>query len=98
MPRALKVNTLRKGIAEARMQQTLARVYPRIDVLTARMYRDALAAGPAGHIFDLSHIFDQTAQPFILDHVHLNEAGNRIAAEQAAPIVSARLPESQPLK
>jgi lysophospholipase L1-like esterase len=78
--------------AEARMQKTLARVYPRIDVLTARMYRDALAAGPAGHVFDLSHIFDQTAQPFFLDHVHLNEAGNRIAAEQVAPIVSARLP------
>jgi len=73
--------------AEARMMQTLARVYPRIDVLTARIFADAMQAGPAGRMHDFAHIFDGTEQPFFLDFVHLNEAGNRIAAEQAAPIV-----------
>jgi hypothetical protein len=73
--------------AEALMMQTLARVYPRIDVLTARMFADAMQAGPADRMHDFAHIFDGTEQPFFLDFVHLNEAGSRIAAEQIAPIV-----------
>ncbi len=78
--------------SEAVMASTLARIYPRLDTLTARMFGEALAAGPAGHIFDFAHIFDGKAEPFFLDFVHLNEAGNRIAAERVAPIVAARLP------
>ena len=80
----------RKTIAgpEVAMARTLGRVYPRLDVLTARLYRDALASGPAGHVHDLSRIFDQTSQPFFLDLIHLNEAGNRAVAEHLAPIVA----------
>jgi hypothetical protein len=78
--------------AEAVIAKTLARVYPRLDLLAARMYADALAAGPAGHIFDLAHIFDATPQPLFLDFIHVNEEGHRIAAEEVAPIVAARLP------
>ena len=78
--------------AEAQMAAILARIYPRLDVLTARLYDEAMAAGPAGHMFNLSHMFDAKAQPFFLDFVHLNEDGYRIAAEQVAPIVAARLP------
>jgi lysophospholipase L1-like esterase len=78
--------------SEAHMHKILSRVFPRIDVLTSSMYGDALASGPSGHIFDFSRIFDQTSQPLFLDDVHLNEAGNRIAAENLAPIIAARLP------
>jgi lysophospholipase L1-like esterase len=78
--------------AEAAMAKTLAHLYPRLDVLTERMYSDAMATAPAGHIFSLSHIFDGTSQPFFLDFVHLNEEGNRLAAEHVAPVVTARLP------
>lgn len=78
--------------AEAAMARTLARVYPRLDVFTARMFGEALASGPAGHTFDLAHIFDGASQPYFLDFVHLTEAGNRIVAEHVAKIVAARLP------
>lgn len=73
--------------AEAGMAKTLARIYPRMDALTARLFGDAMKSGPAGRMHDFAHIFDRTEQPFFLDFVHLNEAGNRIAAEQIAPIV-----------
>ena len=78
--------------AEAAMEKTLARVYPRLDVLAKRMYADAMAVGPPGHVFNLTHIFDNSTTPYFLDFVHLNEAGNRIAAENVAPIASAQLP------
>jgi lysophospholipase L1-like esterase len=77
---------------EIGLARTFARVYPRIDVLYKGTYREALAAGPAGHIFDLSNIFNATSEPFFIDQIHLNEAGNRIAAEHVLPMVSARLP------
>lgn len=72
---------------EIGLVRTFARVYPRIDVLYKGMYREALAAGPAGHIFDLSNIFDDTSQPFFIDQTHINEAGNRLATEHLVPIV-----------
>jgi hypothetical protein len=78
--------------SEVGLVRTLARVYPRIDVLYKGMYPEALAVGPPGHIFDLSNIFDDTSQPFFIDQIHINEAGNRIATEHVRPIVSARLP------
>ena len=76
---------------EVDLLRTFANVYPRIDVLNARMYREALAAGPAGHIFDLTDIFDGTSQPFFIDQTHVNEAGNRLAAEHVVPIVETGL-------
>jgi lysophospholipase L1-like esterase len=78
--------------AEAVMARTLRRVYPRLDVLTERMFAAAMAAGPPGHMFDFAHIFDGTTQPFFLDHIHLDEEGYRIVAERLASIVAARLP------
>ena len=67
---------------------TLARVYPRIDVLTTGLFRDALAAGPTSRTYDFAHVYDQTSQPFFLDLIHTNEAGHRAAAEKLAPIVA----------
>jgi lysophospholipase L1-like esterase len=78
--------------AEERMAKTLAHVFPHIDGLANRMYAEAVAASPPGHVVDLSHIFDDTARPLFLDFVHLNEAGYAIVARHLAPIVTARLP------
>lgn len=77
---------------EVPMAKTLRRVYPRFGKLTADMYHDAMASGPAGTVFDLTHIFDRSGEPFFLDLIHINEAGNRIAATKVAPTVAARLP------
>ena len=78
--------------SEIGLVRTFARVYPRMGVLYRGMYHGAVAAGPAGHIFDLSDIFNDTSRPFFIDQTHINEAGNRIATEHVTPIVSARLP------
>jgi lysophospholipase L1-like esterase len=77
---------------EVRLAQTFRRIYPRFGALTAQMYRDALAAGPAGRVTDLSHILDRNSQPFFLDAIHLNEAGNRAVAERLMPIIAPGLP------
>ena len=76
---------------DAEMARILSRVFPRFDVLTERMYRDALATGPADRVHDLTHIFDQSPQPYFLDLIHVSEAANRIAAAHLAPIVAKRL-------
>jgi lysophospholipase L1-like esterase len=76
---------------EAKMTLTLRRIYPRIDVLTVRMYRDAVANGPVDRIHDFSHIFDQSIDSYFLDLIHLNEAGNRAVANHLASIVSRTL-------
>jgi lysophospholipase L1-like esterase len=76
---------------DAAMARAFRRVYPRFGELTERLYQEALADGPTGHVFDLTAIFDKSAQPVFQDLIHLNEAGNHIAAEQIAPIVAARL-------
>ena len=76
---------------EATMKRTLSRIYRRLDVLAVRMYRDAVANGPAGRIHDFSHIFDQSTDPYFFDLIHLNEAGNRAVAEHLVTIVSPNL-------
>ena len=97
LPAALNKNTLRAGIAAADEYCRAAKLVCDFALQPTMFdrkshYRAALAAGPPGHVFDLSHIFDQIQAPFFLDLVHLNEEGNRIAAEHVAPIVAARLP------
>jgi lysophospholipase L1-like esterase len=66
------------------------RVYPRLAELTEGIYDAALAVKVDVH--DLRDIFDQTPQPAFIDNVHLNEVGNRLAAERVAPIVAAAIP------
>jgi lysophospholipase L1-like esterase len=84
---ALSVRKSASG-SEATLAATLARVYPRMDAMTAAMYANALASGPAGHVHDLAHAFDDTTAPYFIDLVHLTEAGNRAVAEKLAPIVA----------
>jgi len=56
------------------------------------MVQKTLAAGPSGRIGDLWHVFDRSLQPVFMDFVHINEIGNRIVAEQLAPIWTRGLP------
>jgi hypothetical protein len=73
--------------SEVRVAAALQRLYPRLDVLAERMYRDVITAGPAGRVHDLSDVFDQVVQPVFVDIVHVNETGNRMAAAAASAIL-----------
>ena len=74
--------------SEGAIAQTLKRVYPRLDVLSSKIYRDALAFAPVGQIHDLSGVFDQTSQQVFVDSVHLTEAGNALVAKRLVPMVA----------
>jgi lysophospholipase L1-like esterase len=71
---------------EIEIARALEQVYPRYDGVIATMYRSALWTGLSVH--DLSDLFDQSAEPFFVDVVHSNEAGNRLAAERIAAIIA----------
>jgi hypothetical protein len=72
---------------EDRIARTLELVFPRLDVLIGKMYRDSIAAAPRDRAHDLSNFFDNATRPFFVDTVHLNEAGNRLVAEALLPLV-----------
>jgi lysophospholipase L1-like esterase len=63
-----------------RLALTYQRLYPGFSTVADEMYRDALAAAPARRIHDLSDVFGDFTRPVFTDHVHVNEAGNRVAA------------------
>lgn len=72
---------------EDRIARTLELVFPRLDVLIGKMYRDSIAAAPRDRALDLSNFFDNATRPSFVDTVHLNEAGNRLVAEALLPLV-----------
>jgi lysophospholipase L1-like esterase len=72
---------------EARLAKTYDILFPAMALLTRQMYRDAMAAGPSGRIYDLTGVFDDQAGAFFTDHIHVNEDGNRVVAEALAPIL-----------
>ena len=76
---------------DARMARIFKRLFPRFNVLTERVYQDALATGPASRVHDFTHIFDQSTKPYFLGLIHVSEAANRMAAAHLAPIVVKRL-------
>jgi hypothetical protein len=76
---------------EIRIARTLKQLYPRYDQAFATMYGTALSTGLRVH--DSSDLFDQSVEPYFFDVAHLNEAGNRLAAERIARIVSGSLPK-----
>jgi hypothetical protein len=84
---------------EIRLDNTLRHVYPRYGRAFEIMYRTALEAGPPAH--DLSDFVDRSNDAYFIDVAHLNEAGNRQAAERIARIVSDAIPSlrshAQPL-
>jgi GDSL-like lipase/acylhydrolase family protein len=77
--------------SEVALRDTIERVYPRLGAATLEAYGDAVAAGTPGDVHDLSDVFDDSAEPFFLDLVHLNEAGNRLVADRLARIVDPAL-------
>jgi len=43
-----------------------------------------MALNPLHRVYDFSGVFDPTNEHYFADAIHLNEAGNRIIAEQLA--------------
>jgi lysophospholipase L1-like esterase len=72
---------------EARLAKTYDILFPGMALLTRQMYRDAMAAGPDGRMYDLTGVFDQQTRAFFTDHIHVNEDGNRVVAEALLPIL-----------
>ena len=72
---------------EARLAKTYDLLFPGMAMLTRRMYQDAIAAAPEGRVYDLTGVFNDNERQFFIDHVHLNEKGNRVVAESLAPIL-----------
>jgi GDSL-like Lipase/Acylhydrolase len=72
---------------EARLAKTYDILFPAMAILTQEMYRDAMAAGPAGRMHDLTGVFDHQTNAFFMDHTHVNEDGNRVAAEALVPLL-----------
>lgn len=80
---------------EARLAKSYDILLPGFALLTRQMYRDAMAAGPAGRIYDLTDIFDDKTNAFFTDHVHVNEEGNRAVADALVPILLKGTPEAR---
>ncbi len=75
---------------EIRLARALEQIYPRYRETIATIYRASLNTGLP--VQNLSDAFDQSEQPYFFDAVHVNEAGNRLAAERIAAMISAGLP------
>jgi hypothetical protein len=65
-------------------------LYPRYREAFAAVYRSALGTGLPIH--DRSDMFAQSEEPYFIDVAHINEAGNRYAAERLAEIVARGIP------
>jgi len=76
---------------EIAIARTLKQLYPRYDQTFATMYGTALSTGLRVH--DSSDLFDRSVEPHFFDVAHLNEAGNRMAAERLAEIASGSIPK-----
>jgi lysophospholipase L1-like esterase len=74
---------------EVAVARTLNQVYPRYGEVIATMYRTTVDTGLS--IQDFSDLFDGSAEPYFFDAVHVNEAGNRLAAERIAAMIAAGL-------
>jgi hypothetical protein len=79
---------------EARLARSYDVLLSGFEALTRHMYRDAMAAGPAGRIYDLTDVFDDQTSAFFMDHIHVNEDGNRVVAEALVPILLKGTPEA----
>ena len=72
------------------LTRSLEALYPRYREVFATMYHSALGTGLPIH--DRSDMFAQSAEPYFFDVTHINEAGNRYAAERIAEIVTRGIP------
>jgi len=78
---------------EAAMAHTFSRIYPRLDVLSKRLYTDALGAAAADRVHDFARILDDASSPFFIDLIHFNEAGNRFVAEKITALIATGQPQ-----
>jgi hypothetical protein len=76
--------------SEIRVAQTLRQIYPRYRELVELFYRSTLNTGLPIH--DRRDLFDQSVDPYFFDAVHVNEAGNKLVAEQMVEIVAGGIP------
>jgi hypothetical protein len=76
---------------EIKLDRALRHVYPRYEEVFTTMYRSTLDTGLP--VFDSSGVFDTSDEPVFIDVAHLNEAGNRRAAERIAQIASVDAPK-----
>jgi lysophospholipase L1-like esterase len=81
------VTRKRHPAGEGRLARSYELLFPGLATLTRAMYRDAMAAGSDGRVYDLTGMFDDQTKPFFTDHVHLTEDGNRATAEGLVPIL-----------
>jgi lysophospholipase L1-like esterase len=77
---------------EPRIAENYRRLYPRLDVLAAQLYRGALGLPTVSQIHDLRAAFDNIPGQLFVDEVHLNEAGNKALVDLLLPIATARTP------
>jgi lysophospholipase L1-like esterase len=75
--------------SEIRIARTLNQVYPRYAEVIATIYRSTVNTGLPIH--NRSDLFNDSAEPYFFDAAHVNEAGNRIAAEGIAAAIAATL-------
>jgi hypothetical protein len=75
---------------EIRVAQTLKQIYPRYREVVESVYRSTLNTGLPIH--DRHGLFDQSVEPYFFDAVHINQAGNKFAAEQMVDIVAGSIP------
>jgi hypothetical protein len=73
---------------ETHLARTFRRLFPGFAAVAVKMYHDALLSMPEARIHDLSAVFDDIAEPVFTDNVHVNETGNRIAAEHIRATIS----------
>jgi hypothetical protein len=78
---------------EIALARSLEQLYPRYREVFATMYHSVL--GTDLPIYDRSDMFAQSTEPYFIDVAHVNEAGNRYAAERLAEIVMRGIPASE---
>jgi hypothetical protein len=75
------------------LARSLEELYPRYREVFATMYRSALGTGLPIH--DRSDMFAQSDEPYFIDIAHINEAGNRYAAERIAEVITRGIPTGE---
>jgi len=71
---------------EVELGRSIKTLYPGMDALTARVYREAISVSDRVH--DFSDVFDRSPEQVYVDSLHVNEAGNKIIADALLPIVA----------
>jgi hypothetical protein len=66
--------------------------WPKLDALTAKMYRDVADLGLTEQVHDFTTVFDSSPEQVYIDIGHNNEVGNLVIVDALLPIVMATPP------